>query len=75
MGCKYSGSNLHGDIRNCSCYRAVKILEHGWNEGGEKGVIKSLCRIISVDEMQFGFMPERGTIDAVFICKRRIILK
>ena len=25
---------------------------------------------MSVDEMQFGFMPERGTIDAVFILRR-----
>ena len=26
--------------------------------------------IVFVDEMQFGFMPERGTIDAVFILRR-----
>ena len=25
---------------------------------------------MSVDEMQFGFMPERGTIDAAFILTR-----
>ena len=33
MGSKYVGSNLHlkGDIRNCSCYGAVKRLEHGMN--------------------------------------------
>ena len=31
---------------------------------------KMLHRIVSVDEMQFGFMPERGTIDAVFILRR-----
>ena len=28
-----------------------------------------LCGIMSVDEMQFGFMPERGSIDAVFISR------
>ena len=28
------------------------------------------CRTVNVDEMQFGFMPERGTIDAVFILRR-----
>ena len=33
-------------------------------------VEKRLRRIVSVDEMQFGFMPERGTIDAVFILRR-----
>ena len=26
--------------------------------------------IVNVDEMQFGFMSERGTIDAVFILRR-----
>ena len=31
---------------------------------------KRLCRIVTVYEMQFGFMPERGTIDAVFILRR-----
>ena len=25
---------------------------------------------MSVDEMQFGFMPERGTVDAAFILRR-----
>ena len=29
MGSRYSDFNLHGDNRNCSCYRAVKRLEHG----------------------------------------------
>ena len=28
---------------------------------------KRLHRIVSVDEIQFGFMTERGTMDAVFI--------
>ena len=27
-------------------------------------------RIVSVDEMQFGFMLERRTVDAVFILRR-----
>ena len=31
---------------------------------------KRFCRIVSVDEMQFGFISERGTIDAVFILRR-----
>ena len=30
---------------------------------------KRLRRIVNVDEMQFGFMPERRTIDAVFFLK------
>ena len=31
---------------------------------------KRLRRIMSVDEMQSGSMPERRTIDAVFILRR-----
>ena len=50
-----------GDIRNCSCYRAVKILEHGM-EMVERVLKKRLCIIVTVDEMQVGFMPKRGTI-------------
>ena len=58
-----------GDIRNCSCYRAVNLLEHGMKVV-EMVLRKRLHIIVSVDEMQFGFMLERGTIDAVFILRR-----
>ena len=47
-----------GDIRNCSCHRAVKLLEHGMKVV-ERVLLKRLHRIVSVDKMQFGFMPER----------------
>ena len=57
-----------GDIRNCSCYRAVKLL--AWSEGGGNGTRKILRRIVTVDEMQIGFMSERRRIDAVFILRR-----
>ena len=29
-----------------------------------------LCKLVSVDEMQFGFMSERGTFDAVSVLRR-----
>ena len=62
-------SNGKGDIRNCSCHRAVKLLEHGMKVV-ERVWEKRLCRIVSVGEIQFGFMPERGTIDAAFVLRR-----
>ena len=31
---------------------------------------KKLCKIMTVGEKQFGFMPERRTVDAVFILRR-----
>ena len=58
-----------GDIRNCCCCRGVKFLEHGMKVV-EMVLEKRLNRIVSVDEMQFGFVHERGTIDAVFILRR-----
>ena len=36
----------------------------------ERVLEKMLCGIVSVDEMQLSFMPERGAIDAVFILRR-----
>ena len=57
------------DIRNCSCYGAVKLLELGMKVV-ERLLEKTLHRIATVDEMQFGFMPERGTIYATFILRR-----
>ena len=69
MGSKHSGPIFRGkgDIRDCSCYGAVKLLEHNiveWVLG------KLLHRIVSIDEIQFGFIPERRTIKAVTILRR-----
>ena len=58
-----------GDIRNCSCYGGVKLLEHRMKVV-ERVLEKGLHKIVTVDEMQFGFISERGTIDAVFILRR-----
>ena len=58
-----------GDIKNCSCYIAVKLLEHGMKMV-EKVQEERLCRIVSVVKMQSGLMLERGTINAVFILRR-----
>ena len=57
------------DIRNCSCHRAVKLHEHGIKVV-ERVLEKGLRRTASADEMQLRSMPERGTIDAVFIIRR-----
>ena len=57
-----------GDIGNSSCYGAVKLLELGMKVV-ERVLKKMHCRIVSVDEMQFSFLSERGTIDVVFILR------
>ena len=38
---------------NSSWHRAGKLVEK---------VLKRLCRILTINEMQFGYMPEKGTI-------------
>ena len=58
-----------GDIRSCSCNRAVKLLEHDMKVV-ERVFEKWPCRIVSVDEMQLGLVPETGTTVAVFILRR-----
>ena len=50
----------NGDNRNCSIYRVVKLCEHGIK------VVKSLYRIVTVNEIEFGFISEKGIIDTVF---------
>ena len=47
----------------------MKLLGHGMKVV-ERLTEKRLHRIVTVNELQFGFMSERGTIDAVFILRR-----
>ena len=56
-----------GDVMSCGSYRGVKLLEHAM-----KIVERVLERqiLINLNEMQFGFMPGKGTVDAIFIVRR-----
>ena len=57
------------DIMNCGMYIGVKILEHAMNVV-EKVLENRLRKIVTIDDMQFGFMSAIGTIDAVFVLRR-----
>ena len=57
------------NIRNCSCHLAAKLLEHGIKVV-ERVLEKRLRGIVTINDMKFGLMPDRGTIDAVFIFTR-----
>ena len=58
-----------GDALACGSYRGIKLLDQ---------VIKILERVlekiimerVTLDEMQFGFRPGRGTIDVIFIVRQ-----
>ena len=55
------------DLMSCGSYREVKLLEHA---------IKIVERVlerripVNLNEMQFGFMPGKGTVDVIFIVRR-----
>ena len=49
-------------------YRAIKLLEHGMKV--LERVLKRRLRMkVNIDDMQFGFMSGKGTVDAIFHCK------
>ena len=50
-------------------YRDLKLSEHGMKVV-ERLLEKRLRRLVEVDQMQFGFMPGRSTVGAIFILKR-----
>ena len=58
-----------GDVLNCGSYRGVKLLEHGMKIV-ERVLEKRIRSIVELNEMQFGFMPGKGTVDALFLVRR-----
>ena len=56
-------------MMECGSYRGVKLLEHGMKVV-ERVLQRRLQAIIKIDGMQFGFMPGKGTVDAIFITCR-----
>ena len=58
-----------GDVRSCGNYRSIKLLEHGMKVI-ETIFERRLRKVVKLDEMQMGFMPGRGTTDAIFIMRQ-----
>ena len=58
-----------GDALERGNYRGLKLLDHVM-KGMEKVIEKITRERISIDDMQFGFMPGRGTTDAIFILRQ-----
>ena len=58
-----------GDIQNCTNYRGIKLMSHTiklW----ERVIEHRLRCETRVSENQFGFMPGRSTIEAIFLLRR-----
>ena len=58
-----------GDIQDCGNYRGIKLISHTMKIW-EKIIERRLRGETSIGEEQFGFMPGRGTVDAIFALRQ-----
>jgi hypothetical protein len=58
-----------GDPLECGSYRAIKLLEQAMKVI-ERVFEARIRRQVNVNNMQFGFMPGRGTTDAIFVVRQ-----
>ena len=58
-----------GDVMNCGSYRGVKLLEHAIKIV-ERVPDRRIRTLVNLNEMQFGFKPGKGTVNAIFIVRR-----
>ena len=54
-----------GGTRSCGSYKSVKLLEHGIKVI-ERIFEKRLKKNVKLDKMHMGFVPGKGTTDAIF---------
>ena len=58
-----------GDPLDCGSFRGIKLLEHGLKVF-ERVWDSRLRMVVNINKSQFGFMPGRGTTDAIFIVRQ-----
>ena len=58
-----------GDVTRCNSYKRIKLLEHAIKIV-ERVLERKNRELVNIDSMQFGFMPGRGTTDALFVVRR-----
>ena len=59
----------NGDVKSCGSYRGVKLLEHAMKIV-ERVLERRIRMLVNLNKMLFGFMPGKGTADAIFIVRR-----
>ena len=64
--CLYKGK---GDVLDRGNYRGLKLTEQAMKilERIVDGLIR---QVVSIDDSQFGFVPGRGTTDAIFVVRQ-----
>ena len=58
-----------GDPLNPNFYRGIKLSENAFKLY-EKVLDGRLREVVDIDKMQYGFIPGRGNVDAVFVLRR-----
>ena len=58
-----------GDVMSCGSYRGVKLLEHAMKLV-ERVLERRIQTLANLNEMQFGCMPGKGSMNAIFIVRR-----
>jgi len=58
-----------GDPMECGSYRGIKFLEHAMKVV-ERIFVYRIRQQIEIDDMQFGFMKGKGTVDAIFMARQ-----
>ena len=58
-----------GDVQSCTNYRGIKLMSHTMKLW-ERVIKHCLRRMPSVTKNQFGFMPGRSTMEAIFLVRQ-----
>ena len=72
MKVECGGANLQGKngVMNCGAYRGMKLLKNAMKMV-ERVLERQIRALVNLDKMQFGFMPGRKTIHALYILRRK----
>ncbi|PWZ15356.1 LINE-1 retrotransposable element ORF2 protein [Zea mays] len=58
-----------GDVQSCTNYRGIKLMSHTMKLW-ERVIEHHLRKMTSVTQNQFGFMPGRSTMEAIFLLRQ-----
>ena len=58
-----------GNVMSYKSYRGVKLLEHAMKIV-ERVLERRILTLVNLNKMQFGYMPGKGTVDAIFIVRK-----
>ncbi|AQL05931.1 Retrovirus-related Pol polyprotein LINE-1 [Zea mays] len=58
-----------GDVQSCTNYRGIKLMSHIMKLS-ERVIEHRLRKMMSVTQNQFGFMPGRSTMEAIFLLRQ-----